>query len=73
MTAFVNAFGVFALLLDLAALGFLIYIWARLIRRRRETLARWGWMKRILVLAFLLWMTVVFVVASVWAVPSLFD
>lgn len=73
MPSFVSVFEVFITLLDLAGLGLFIYIWVRIIRRRGETLARWGWMKRFLVLAFFFLATIVFLFASVWGVQLLFD
>lgn len=72
MTAFATAFGIFALLLNLAILGFLVYVWVRIIRRR-DIFSRVGWLKGFFALAFLLFITVVFVMALVWGVPTLFE
>ena len=60
MEGFPKVFEVFVLLVNLAILGFLAYVWVRIIKRR-DIFTRVGRVKGLFALAFLLLMTIFFV------------
>lgn len=65
MEAFGKAFEVFVLLINLSILGFLVYCWVQVIRKRKGIFGRLGWLKGFLALAFLLFITLFFVMVLV--------
>ena len=64
-----EAFEVFIFLLNLFAVGVLVYLWVRVVRRR-EILARMGWLKGILSLGFLSFVTLVFAIALIMSIKN---